>query len=102
MNNLVVGIKKEQLKQVILNKDLGYNKIRELPEESQTLIVETICTVKNNNLSIQEYIKVQAYALQMLESMLEKNEITGDLKGNINQAIDYGCLCLQTEGIKAE
>lgn len=100
MNDLDKGIKRKQLKEVILNKEYGYNKIRELPEESQNLIVETICTVGNNNLSIQEYIKIQAYSLQMLESMFEANENTDNLKKDISKAIGYGCLCLQTEEIR--
>ena len=100
MSDLVTGIKREQLKEVLLNKNFGYNKIRELPEESQNLIVETICTVENNNLSIQECIKIQAYSLQMLESMFEANENTDNLKKDINTAINYGCLCLQTEEIR--
>lgn len=100
MCDLDIGIKRKQLKEVLLNKNSGYNKIRELPEESQNLIVETICTIENNNLSIQEYIKVQAYSLRMLESMFEAHENTDNLKKDISKAINYGCLWLQTEGIR--
>ena len=80
MSDLDIGLKRKQLKEILSNKKFGYNKIRELPEESQNLIVETICTVENNNLPIQEYIKIQAYSLQMLESMFEANEKTEEIR----------------------
>jgi len=83
---------RELLLSLIDDEERGYNFLRALSKEDKATIVEKIVTIRNNNLPIREFMRIQGHSLSMLESMYVKEETTGDLCKDIARAIDYACI----------